>query len=114
MKQSADWFSWIPQFLFGLFIGHTLGTALALLVLGGDHLPAHASFLAWGVGLIGAGLGSLFGDRLWLSLSKHVIPPDRVTQNGPSRFLSLCAVTLGGLFIIATLLRTFNFFGENS
>lgn len=114
MKQSPDWFAWILQFLFGLFIGHTLGTALALLVLGGDHMPAHGSFLAWGLGLTGAGLGSYFGDRLWLSLSKQVIPPDRVTQNGPSRFLSLCAGTLGSLLIVAALLRTFGVFGENS
>jgi hypothetical protein len=113
MKQSADWFAWTLQFILGLFIGHTVGSALVRLVPSEGRLSDHSTIFAWGAALIGAGVGSFYGDRLWLSLSNRAIPPDRVQQNKTSRLLSMSTGTLGCLLVVTCLFLMVSGFGKN-
>jgi hypothetical protein len=71
-----------------------------------QHVPV---FIA-GTALVGAALASLYGDRLWLSESYRVIPPDGVHHNNTSRTVSIAVGILGGILILTAILRQFGLF----
>jgi hypothetical protein len=65
-----------------------------------EHYPLFLS----GTALIGACLGSLFGEHLWTGLNYRVIPPDGIEHSGLSLLLSIIGgVTGGGLVLLAVL-----------
>ncbi len=107
-KPQADWLAWILHYLFGLVVGALAGWWLASPGLRGrywhwlafEHYPLFLS----GTALIGACLGSLFGEHLWTGLNYRVIPPDGIEHSGLSLLLSIIGgVTGGGLVLLAVL-----------
>ncbi len=79
MKHRADWFAWVLQFVVGLAVGASVGKAI--ISEGRDlgqwlALDSLSTFI-WGAALIGAGVASFYGDRLWLhEAHQHVVGPD--------------------------------------
>jgi len=107
MRPGADWLAWLLQFAAGLVAGLLLGLAMLWsrngmrsLWLGSDLIPAFLS----GWALVGAGLASWHGDRLWLGRSFRVLPPDGVTHSRTSRIASLTAAVAGGLLVARVIL----------
>jgi hypothetical protein len=68
--------------------------------------------LLLGAALIGAGLASFFGDRLWIGNSYRVIPPDDFEQSETSRDVSIVIGTLGGCLILRVILQHFAIFSR--
>lgn len=60
-----------------------------------------------GTALIGAGLGSRYGDRLWLGDSYKVIPPDEPEQSALSDWISWCLVAAGIATCVVTIIKQF-------
>ena len=95
----------------GFIVGAFLG--LWLLPRGPRHGPALNMTLEdiidfiLGAALIGAGLASFFGDRLWIGLSYRIIPPDGVRHSELSRAASIATGTVGGLVLLLPMLRHF-------
>jgi hypothetical protein len=107
MKTGADWLAWLLQFAAGLVAGLLLGlvilgsrSGMRSIWLGKDLIPA---FLT-GWALVGAGLASWHGDRLWLGRSFRVVRPDGVTHSRTSRIASLTAAAAGGLLVARVML----------
>ena len=106
MKQRADWLAWSLQFIAGFVVG----AMLALYIprrswyIPSRAASAHILLLVLGAALIGAGLASYFGDRLWFGSSYRVIPPDDIPRNSTSKALSALTGAVGGILILLALL----------
>ena len=105
MNNRADWFAWALHFLGGLVAG-SLASFLFLRsghrripLIGNEAFPV---FLI-GLALLGAGLASRFGDRLWAGDSYRVIPPDEPRQSVGSRRASLIAGSIGAVLVLIAL-----------
>jgi hypothetical protein len=108
MKKSADWFAWLLHGLYGLFVG--LVTGLALTVRRGMGFWLRAEFMIpflVGVALIGDGLGSRYGDRLWMGDNYYMLPPDEPAQSNLSDWISWSLVASGTATCIVTILKHF-------
>jgi hypothetical protein len=60
--------------------------------------------LVIGAALIGAGLASYYGDRLWVGSAYRVIPPDDIARSVATKLLSILAGAVGGGLILLALL----------
>lgn len=60
-----------------------------------------------GAALIGAGLASLLGDRLWIGSSYKFIPPDTPRHSSLSKALSFLSMGVGAALIALTLFANF-------
>ena len=60
-----------------------------------------------GAGLIGAGLGSRYGDRLWIGDNYYMLPPDEPDQSNLSDWISWCFVAAGVATCIVMILKQF-------
>ena len=93
-KTSADWFSWVLQFILGFVVG-AFGT-LAL-IFDEDRAtinpPAWTPLITLGIALIGGSVTSYCGDKLWIGDSYRLIPPDEPKHNNLSRTCSVEART---------------------
>lgn len=109
MKNKADWLGWSMQLVFGLILGGVLGVIVWLRRHNGTWLAEDRvlPFLA-GCALIGAGLTSHYGDRIFYGLfqetSYRVIPPDAPERNAASRCCSVL-LGLGGVGCVVMALR---------
>jgi len=111
MNERADWMSWVLHFVFGAGVGAFMGLGMGSSGRRGSHhrwlefglLPE----FVLGCVLLGAGLGSLCGERLWTGLSYHVIPPDGIEHSLTSRVLSILSGIAGAALITKLLLRNF-------
>lgn len=107
-NRQADWLAWSLQYLAGLIVGAVIGVASTgrrhnLSLLAPDLLfPAMG-----GAALIGAGLASLLGDRLWIGSSYKFIPPDAPRHSLLSRMLSFLSMRAGAALIGLTLFTNF-------
>lgn len=114
MKRSADWLAWSLQFIVGLAVGAFIGIAIIARRRrfgGGWWLASdQVSTLVLGAALIGAGLASFYGDKLWLGSAFRVIPPDGIKHSDTSRMVSIISGLLGVVFLLAAILRHFGFF----
>lgn len=114
MKRGADWFAWSLQFVVGLPVGALIGFAIisrGRRFGGGWRLASdQVSIFLWGAALIGAGLASFYGDRLWLSSSYRVIPPDDIKHSNTSRIVSTATGALGCILVLTATLRHFDVF----
>jgi hypothetical protein len=113
MKPSADWISWILQFLLGLPVGCFAGMAIISKGRrgGGPWMdPDCVPVFLWGAALVGGALASWYGDRLWFGGSYRVIAPDGVHHNRASRGLSIVAGVAGSVLGATALLRHFGLF----
>jgi hypothetical protein len=113
MKRGADWFAWSLQFIVGLVIGAFIGVATIARrrTLGGGWWLAsdQVSTFIWGAALIGAGLASFYGDRLWLGSSFRVIPPDGIKHSDTSSMVSILTGLLGVVLVLRAILRHFGY-----
>lgn len=108
-KPQADWLAWILHYLFGLVVGALAGWWVASPGRRGrywhwiafEHYPLFLS----GCALIGACLGSLFGERLWTGLNYRVIPPDGIEHSHLSRGLSIASGVAGAVLVLLAVLR---------
>lgn len=111
MKRSADWLAWSLHFVVGLAVGAFIGVAIVSrrrrFGSGCWLAPEQAPFFICGAALLGAGLASLYGDRLWLGSSFRVIPPTDIQHSNTSRILSIVMVFAGSITLAAVILRHF-------
>ena len=108
MKAKADWLAWTLQGILGGAVGLVVGVCV-LLRRHGVGLLNHHLILPFLIGssLIGAGLGSRFGDRLWIGDNYLVIPPDEPEQSPLSDWLSWGLVASGIATCVLTVLKQF-------
>ena len=64
------------------------------------------SFLL-GVALVGAGLASRYGDRLWMGDNDYMLPPDEPEQSNLSDWVSWSLVASGMATCAVTILKRF-------
>lgn len=114
MKRSADWLAWSLQFIAGLIVGALFGDGINSQPRkygGGSWLASEqGSTFIWGAALIGAGLASFYGDRLWWGYSYRVIPPLDMEHSNTSRLVSMVAGVIGSILVLTTILRHFGVF----
>jgi len=111
MNERADWMSWVLHFVFGAGVGAVTGLASGSSGIRGWRplwleSALFPEFLL-GCVLLGAGLGSLCGERLWTGLSYRVIPPDGIQHSLTSWVLSILSGIAGAALITKLLLRNF-------
>ena len=89
----TDWLSWSLQAIFGLAAGGIIGVAIYFQVcrINTDHMK----MFICGSGLIGAGLGSFFGDRLWMQLESKYEMPQNVKAGIIANIISWTMVLIG-------------------
>ena len=109
MNPRADWFAWALHFLGGLVAGSL--SSFLFLRGGRRSIPLITSeafpvFLI-GLALLGAGLASRYGDRLWIGDSYRVIPPDEPRQSAVSCRTSFGSVCIGGILVLIALAKSF-------
>ena len=107
-KTKADWLSLIMHFIVGAVVALLLGFAVIMRRRRGIWLDDHL-ILPFIVGacLLGGGLGSKFGDRLWLANSYKVIPPTPAQHSKISTVLSITSAIVGALLVVSSLARHF-------
>jgi hypothetical protein len=111
MNKRADWISWVLHFVFGAVVGALMGLGMGtsgrrqqdFRWLESGLLPE----FVLGFALVGASLGSLYGERLWTGLSYRVIPPDGIEHSLTSRVLSILSGIAGAAVILKLLLSNF-------
>jgi hypothetical protein len=105
-RPHANWLAWVLQAVFGFFVGGFVGFIALLRKRGGPWLDERLilPFLL-GAALMGAGLGSRYGDRLWFGDNYLVVPPDEPEQSNFSDILSWCLFAAGLATCIVTLLK---------
>jgi len=106
MKRGANWLAWMMRGVLGQFAGAVAG--LILISRGRSGLWLDASLIlpfVFGAALIDAGLGSRFGDRLWVGDNYRMIAPDEPEQSNLSDWLSWCLVAAGTATCTVTVFR---------
>lgn len=109
MSNRADWIAWILHFILGLPVGAFIGYFLISRSEGGRYSTSHKP--SWlsndlilpyliGTALLGAGIASLYGDKLWLSHNYKVIPPDGVQHSSKSKLCSYGSIAIGVALIV--------------
>src|SRR6185295_12077944 len=96
MKKQANWLAWSMHGIYGFIAGVVLG--LVVISRGRSGLWIHVDLVVRfliGAALIGAGLGSRYGDRLWIGDNYKMLPPDEPEQSTLSDWLSWCLVAGG-------------------
>jgi len=108
MKKETDWISWTLHALLGAFIGAVLGFAIITRRRHGfwlDDTLIHPFIIA--SALVGVGIGSMFGDKLWLGDNYKMFPPDAPKTTGFSKALSVLFIGAGLLVSMAIIARHF-------
>jgi hypothetical protein len=106
--EKADWLAFGLQFIFGLLVGCVVGIASIRRRRHGIWLQDELilPYLA-GAALIGAGLGALLGDRLWMGSFYRVLPPDAPAHSKTSQVVAIATIVLGAALAGHTLFRHF-------
>src|SRR4051794_38298407 len=109
MPKGADWLAWSMQFVAGLVVGSFVGL---LFHPGGAHSIPLLKSETWpefmlGVALLGAGLGSYYGDVMWIGSSYRVVPPDEMQHSVASRRASFFVGACGVIRILFALAHNF-------
>jgi hypothetical protein len=106
MKRRANWVGWGLHGVFGMLVG----------VVAGLFIMLRLRFFVWaetqvailfiaGAALIGGGVGSRLGDRLWWGDHYRMIPPDEPQQSDVSDLLSWCLIAAGIATCVVAILR---------
>jgi hypothetical protein len=110
MRQWANWLAWVLQGIFGFFVGAGMGFIAIFRQYYGYWLDSNLILpFVIGAALIGAGLGSRYGDRFWLGDNSRELVPDEPEQSIPSELLSWCLFGAGLATCIVTLLKQLRF-----
>lgn len=107
-NRQADWLAWSLHYLLGLVVGAILCAAGAARRQSNTWLPAHI-FLPFVIGgsLIGAGLASLLGDRLWMGSHYKGFPPEGPRHSLFSKSLSFLSLGIGAILAASVLVARF-------
>jgi len=81
------------QAIFGLVVAGAIGTAFYVRLC--DMDAENMKPFIFGSGLIGAGLGSVFGDRLWMQLGSKYEMPENVKAGITAHIISWTMVLIG-------------------
>ena len=106
MKPQADWLGWTMQGVFGFLVGVAVGCYF--LFRGRAGFGLHSGLMIpclIGTGLIGAGLGARYGDRLWMGDNYRIIPPDEPEQSVLSDWLAWFLVAAGSATCVVVVLK---------
>lgn len=112
-EEKADWLAivihFVPGFLFGCFIAFFLSDSdpksiQANYWMGSDFLL----YFILGGGFIMGSITSYYGDRIWARSAYRVIRPVGVCHSRGSFFLIIGLCILGGMMILACILRAFS------
>lgn len=109
MKMRADWAAWILQFLFGSIVGAGISLAFTPgLRRRSDTLidREDAMMFLLGTVLIGGGLASYLGDRLWLDGVYRFSQPEAARHSMLSRILSILFTVAGLVLLITAIMRS--------
>lgn len=98
-QRGADWLAWSLQLLLGLLVGASIGALAAERLLAREALPI---FLA-GSSLLGGGIHSYLGDRVWFPRSIYDSEPP--AQSKASRCASWIIGGVGALLCLVALLE---------
>lgn len=103
-RGGADWLAWTMHAIFGAVVGAVFGAAGPFFLSGRRRqmvvIPEDAMLMfVIGCGLLGSGLGSRFGDALWLSNTSRMLGSDEPKSSVSSRTVSWTLVSLGGLLV---------------
>jgi hypothetical protein len=96
MKEKTDWIAWVMHAVVGLAAGLLFGYLVTHDRGGRSWLRAGclAQFI-WSAGLVGAGLGSIFGDTMWAQLPYRLFPPEKVKAGVGGKTVSALAIVSG-------------------
>jgi len=79
MKAKTDWIAWVMHAMVGVAVGLFLGYFVTHDRGGRPWLrPGCLSHFILGAGLMGGGIGSFFGDTIWIQFEYRLSPPEKV------------------------------------
>jgi hypothetical protein len=106
MKRQGNWLAWSLQFIVGLVIGGFVG--LRILLRRGIPMfwlsPNLVPYFLAGASLLGGGIASHYGDRLWLGAG-YIIPNESPNQSDLSNNCSLVAGAAGVSLMVFAICR---------
>jgi hypothetical protein len=96
----ADWIAWVLHFVVGAAVAVVIGAGIFFRRnrLHGTQPLISEDFWApylIGAALVGGGVASLLGDKLWIGLNYRMIPPDGVQHSLASKVISLACLVVG-------------------
>ena len=108
MKERADWLAWSLHTLPGAVVGAFFSV---IFVRGRRSIPLiereYSLTFILGAALLGAAVGSYYGDELWVGTSYRVIPPDRPRHSRLSQYVSFLLGLLGAVLMLVALGQSF-------
>jgi hypothetical protein len=108
MNRKPDWVAWVLQGLVGFAGGGILG--FAMIVKGGGRrgdliVDDQKSLFLFGIALVGFGVASLLGDRLWLQNSYRHVAPDNPAHSAVTKFISIAVALIGLALVLVAIIR---------
>ncbi len=108
MTKKTDWVAWILQAVVGLLVGAVVGFMLSHQRNGMPWLNSRCvkPFIA-GISLFTSGLGSIYGDTMWIQMDYKIFPPEGVRAGTGGRALSASLLIAGGILSGLALITHF-------
>jgi hypothetical protein len=108
-SKQADWLSFTLHFIFGLVVGFFVGLYSITRNASGTNLAEEfiIPFL-FGASLIGAGLATKLGDRLWIGDNCRIIPPDAPRHSQVSYYSAISTIVLGSAVVVFSIISHFS------
>jgi hypothetical protein len=107
-SKQADWLAFTLHFIFGLVVGFFGG--FYLITRNASRINLAEAFIIpflFGASLIGAGLATKLGDRLWIGDNYRIIPPDAPRHSRVSHYSSILALVLGSVMVGLSIISHF-------
>lgn len=99
MRKQGDLTAWTLHLLFGMFVGAILACLILFRRCHGSWLTEdYIVYFICGLSLVIGGIGSYFGDRLWIGDRYRVIPPDEPSRSSLTMIAS-CTFTVVGMVL---------------
>jgi hypothetical protein len=110
MNRKPDWVAWLLQGLVGFVVGGFLGFAFVVKTASGRRgsfvADDQKSLFLLGLAVIGFGVASLLGDRLWLRDSYRHVTPDDPVHNPATKFASIAIGVVGAALVLCAIIRS--------
>ena len=104
-EDKTNWISWILQGLLGSICGLYGGFALSHTRDGPLLQPGCTALFVWGMILLGTGVGTIFGDQLWMQFPNQTYPPEKVVRGQIGKLLSQALCVAGAALVMVALFR---------
>jgi hypothetical protein len=110
MHRQGDWIAWTLHLLFGLFVGAIWACAILFRRRYGSWLTEdYIVYFISGLSLVIGGIGSYFGDRLWIGDNYRIFAPDEPSRSPLTVIASYTVSLLGFGLCVYALLGHFTF-----